>query len=126
MIGGGPAGLEAARACAERGHEVTLLEAADQLGGQVLSPPEPHATPKRQVSHTEIRRLGVTVRLNCYADPADVLALQPDVVVVATGGYPDTAVLESGKELVVSTWDVLSQAPKPGRRVWIFDEHRGD
>jgi 2,4-dienoyl-CoA reductase-like NADH-dependent reductase (Old Yellow Enzyme family)/thioredoxin reductase len=130
VVGGGPAGLEAARVCAERGHDVTLLEAASRLGGQVLlaSRTQRHSE-KAGIVHwlvQEIRRLGVTVRLGRFVEPSDVPALRPDVVVIATGGFPDTAVVESGEELVTSTWDVLSQTPRPGRRVLIFDDHGGE
>ncbi|WP_246235077.1 FAD-dependent oxidoreductase [Streptomyces boluensis] len=130
VVGGGPGGLEAARVCAERGHDVTLLEAASRLGGQVLLAARTtrHAE-KEGIVHwlaEEVRRLGVTVRLGCFAEPDDVLALHPDVVVVATGGLPNTEVLDSGEELVVPTWDVLSEQPKPGRRVLIFDDHGGE
>ena len=51
-----------------------------------------------------------------------MLAEQPDVVIIATGGYPDTEVLEHGSELVVSAWDILSGDVKPGRNVLLFDD----
>ncbi|RVU29064.1 N-methylproline demethylase [Streptomyces antnestii] len=130
VVGGGPGGLEASRVLAERGHHVTLLEAASQLGGQVLlASRTPRHAEKAGIIYwlvQEVRRRGVAVRLGCLAEPADVLALRPDVVVVATGGLPNTAVLESGEDLVVPTWDVLGQAPRPGRRVLIFDDHGGE
>ncbi|MEW2157188.1 NADH:flavin oxidoreductase [Streptomyces sp. NPDC007189] len=130
VVGGGPAGLEAARVCASRGHHVTLLEAADRLGGQViLAARTPRHAEKAGIIHwlaKETEHLGVTVRRGCLAEPADVLALRPDVVVVATGGLPNTAVGQSGEELVDSTWDVLSRTPRPGHRVLIFDDHGGE
>jgi 2,4-dienoyl-CoA reductase-like NADH-dependent reductase (Old Yellow Enzyme family)/thioredoxin reductase len=94
VIGGGPAGLEAARVAAERGATVTLLEKGDRLGGTVWF--SQLTTPANEqlvqwLTH-EISRLGVDVRLSTVADATAVRSLAPDVVVVATGakrGRPD-------------------------------------
>lgn len=69
---------------------------------------------------------GVQVRTNIYVEAADVLAQSPDVVVVATGGLPSTALAGGGEGLVESTWDVMSGAPTPGQRVLLFDDHGGE
>jgi 2,4-dienoyl-CoA reductase-like NADH-dependent reductase (Old Yellow Enzyme family) len=130
VVGGGPAGLEAARVSAERGHTVTLLEAASRLGGQVLlAARTARHSEKAGIIHwleQETRRRGVRIRLNCYAEPIDVLAMQPDVVIIATGGVPDTSVVETGEEHLTPAWDVFSQTPRPNRRVLIFDDHGGE
>jgi pyruvate/2-oxoglutarate dehydrogenase complex dihydrolipoamide dehydrogenase (E3) component len=71
----------------------------------------------------EAKRLGVTIRLNTFADAADVRALDPDVVIVATGGLPATPPALAGAELAASTWDVLGGDVAPGRRVIVYDDH---
>jgi 2,4-dienoyl-CoA reductase-like NADH-dependent reductase (Old Yellow Enzyme family)/thioredoxin reductase len=124
VVGGGPAGLEAARVAAERGHRVVLFEAADRLGGQLLI--AVRASWRRDLiaivdwRAAEILRLGVDVRLNAYADEAAVLAENPDVVVVATGGLPDTDWL-NGAEHCTSVWDALSDTAHTSRDVIVYD-----
>ena len=111
IVGGGPGGLEAARVSAERGHEVILFEAASQLGGQVILASQPGW--RRDLRgiitwlESECDILGVDIRLNTYADAAMVAAENPDVVIIATGGLPDTDWVTGGAP-VFSTWDILS------------------
>ena len=71
----------------------------------------------------QLAEAGVELRFSTWAEAGDVLALEPDVVFVATGGIPNTDVLESGEELVVSTWDLLSGQVKPAERVLVFDDN---
>jgi len=124
VVGGGPAGMEAARVAAERGHRVTLLEATPRLGGQLLL--AARASWRRDMISivdwrvAELDTLGVDVRCNNYADGADVLALEPDVVIVASGGLPNFGDLE-GEELCNSVWDLLSGDVRPAREVLVYD-----
>ena len=126
VVGAGPAGMEAARVASERGHAVTVLEAAPKPGGQVrltaLS-----ARRKEMMSIIDWRMArceeqGVVFRFNTLADAATVRGEKPDVVIIATGGLPHTEVLSAGNELVVSAWDVLGGDVKPGKDVLLFDD----
>lgn len=124
VVGGGPAGLEAARVLAERGHRVLLLEAGPRLGGQLLVAA---AAPGRENlrgivdwRETELARLGVEVRLNAHATAADILAEQADLVILATGGIPDLDWV-SGSELCHTTWDVLTGVTAARSEVVVYD-----
>ncbi|MDX0704175.1 NAD(P)-binding protein [Sinorhizobium medicae] len=124
VVGGGPAGVEAARVLAERGHYVVLLEAADRLGGQLVLAAK--ARLRRDLIGivgwrvAELERLGVDVRLNVYAEALDVLADAPDLVLVATGGIPDFGSV-GGSELCLSVFDALGNPAQVADDVLIYD-----
>ena len=125
VVGGGPGGLEAARLCAERGHDVVLFEASDRLGGQLNLASK--GMTRRQVWGVadwlinEVESLGVDLRLNNYVEAEDVLAENPDCVLVATGGWPDLPDIP-GQHLLNSSWDVLSGEVRVAGDVLLFDE----
>lgn len=72
----------------------------------------------------ELRHLGVEVRLDTWAEAESILAEAPDIVIDATGGLPRTPGVP-GREMIVSSWDVLSAPPEAGRSVLIHDEVGG-
>lgn len=124
VVGGGPAGLEAARVSGERGHEVSLFEAASELGGQIRIGAT--GSWRRDLMgivewrEAELNRLGVSVHTNSYMESGDIAALEPDIVILATGGLPQID-LRQGNELCRSAWDVVTgQVPLSGS-VLIFD-----
>ena len=127
VVGAGPAGLEAARVAGERGHRVTVLEAMPWAGGQIrLAARNPRRRDLMGIVEwrvAELERLGVDVQYDALADGRDVLALEPDVVVVATGGLPQLPELEDGGDLVVTTWDVLGGDVTPHGDVLLFDDN---
>lgn len=140
VIGGGPAGLEAARVAAERGHRVVLAEASDRLGGAFrLAGEQPRRAQILDLIRwyeTRFEKLGVEVRFNTYMEGADVAAFAADEVVVATGSLPlDTGFqkalperrglsgLERGN--VFSAESVMAREARPGNRVMLLDETGG-
>ena len=120
VVGGGPGGLEAARVLGERGHEVVLFEADSVPGGQVRLAANAGRRRRDLIGIVdwrvaEAKRSGADLRFGVLAGAADVLAERPDLVIIATGGLPDRSFLDSGKDLVADTWDILSRAVPPAR-----------
>jgi len=125
VVGGGPGGLEAARVCASLGHNVTLLEAATTLGGQLtLAAKAPWRRDISGIAHwlsSQVEKLGVTIHLNKLASADDVLRHDPDVILLATGGLPEVGHFK-GAEYATNVWDILSGQVRPGSDILIFDE----
>jgi 2,4-dienoyl-CoA reductase-like NADH-dependent reductase (Old Yellow Enzyme family)/thioredoxin reductase len=137
VVGGGPAGLEAARVSAERGHEVTLAEAGDRLGGQFslagMQPRRGQINDLLDWYARQLSQLGVEVRLNTFLDADEIKEFAADKTVLATGSFPtDTGFQKAiphveklpGIELggVFSAEDVMARRARPGKRVILLDE----
>jgi 2,4-dienoyl-CoA reductase-like NADH-dependent reductase (Old Yellow Enzyme family) len=130
VVGGGPAGLEAARVAAGRGHDVVLFEREAELGGQTLiaklAPSRQDFDGATRWSSQQCRKLGVDLRLQVEADASLVLAEQPDAVILATGARARRPALEGmDAARVVSGWEVLLGAQELGDVVSVIDEEYG-
>ncbi|GAA1989292.1 NADH:flavin oxidoreductase [Amycolatopsis minnesotensis] len=127
VVGAGPAGLEAARVLGERGHEVVVFEAGDVPGGQVrIAASNPRRRDLLGIVDWrvgECKRHGVDIRCGVLAEPEDILAEAPEVVVIATGGLPDLTFLAEGGDLVADTWDVLTGSVRPRGPVLVYDDN---
>ena len=137
VVGGGPAGLEAARVAAERGHRVILAEASDKLGGRFrLAGEQPRRAQILDLIDwwtTQLGKLQVEVRYNTYVEPDDVRAIGADAVVIATGALPAENGYQRGlptrdrlpgleRGNVWSVEDVMGKAARLGHRVLVLDD----
>lgn len=137
VVGGGPAGLEAARVAAERGHRVTLAEAGAQLGGQFrlagMQPRREQILDLLAWYERQLNRLGVTILMNAPLDPDEIAAWDADRVIVATGSQPagtgfqrslpDMATLPGvEKPNVWSVENVMTRAARLGEHVILVDD----
>jgi len=137
VVGAGPAGLEAARVAAERGHRVEIVEASSVIGGQFrlagMQPRRGQILDLLGWYERQFPRLGVTLHLNSYFDEADIAAHPAEVVIVATGSLPDEKGfqrwmpqepalpgIEAGK--VWSPEAVLRREARLGDAVVVYDE----
>ena len=122
ILGGGPAGMEAARVAALRGHRVTLFEAKDKLGGQLLYAAIPPYKEEWKTTigylTAQLEKLKVEVKLNEAPTAEEIARGKPDVVIIATGAIPHILDLPGIKGPNVATAiDVLAGRKQTGRNV---------
>lgn len=123
MIGGGVAGLETVRVCAERGHTVTLCEKTDALGGNLIPGGVPHF---KRYDHKlihyyqrQMELLGVDVKYNTMVDADTIKKYTPDVIVCATGSTPRSIQI-AGDKAAVSADQVLLEKASIGNEICII------
>jgi mycofactocin system FadH/OYE family oxidoreductase 2 len=127
VVGGGPAGMEAARVARLRGHAVVLFEQEHELGGQIRAaaraPDRAEYGGSIQWLERQVRKLGVDVRTGVTASAESVLAEQPDTVIICTGSVsrrPRIPGIDAAH--VVGAEDVLLGRDGVGRRVLVLDQ----
>ncbi|MBI2934855.1 MAG: FAD-dependent oxidoreductase [Chloroflexi bacterium] len=125
VVGGGAAGLEAATVAARRGHDVTLWEGSDKLGGllnQAIVPMhKDHLAGFMRYQITQVKKAGVKIEINKKADASDVVNFKADAVIVATGSKPIIPDIPGIKwPSVVHALDVLSGKKHPSGNIVII------
>lgn len=122
IVGGGPAGMETARVAALRGHDVTLVEKNDRLGGQItiaaVPPMKQELSSVVKYLENEVKKAGVNIILNKNISASEIIEFKADTVVLATGG--ESLVIESipgiHNENVIDAWDILKGKVAAGQK----------
>jgi len=137
VVGAGPAGLEAARAAAERGHSVEIVEALPQIGGQFrLAGQQPRRAQILDLLdwyERQFTKLGVVLRLNTFLDEDEIAAHPADIAILATGSLPDEDAFQRwmphetklpglSNGHVYSPEAILRREARPGHEVILYDE----
>ncbi len=125
IIGGGPGGMEAARVAALRGHDVTLAEKENHLGGQfyLASLPDGKGEIRAYLGYLsgQLKKLGVKIQLNEEFSLEKLKELKADAVILAAGGVPlIPGVSGIDRKIVLTAWEALAHPEKVGARVVII------
>jgi 2,4-dienoyl-CoA reductase (NADPH2) len=122
IIGAGPAGLEAARTAALRGHQVIIWEQADRIGGQwniaAVPPGKTEYLSLLEYYRSQIRELNIDLRLNYEATPDRIKAETADIILVAAGATPRVSTIQAAADArIIEAWDVLAGQDVAGKEI---------
>ena len=127
IVGAGPAGLEAARVCGERGHKVVLFEATNLPGGQIniicRSDRRKDMIGIIDWRIQQCKNFNVRINYNSFATKEIILSENPDIIIIATGGVPNTNILNEGSNYSCSTWDIISGNVSIEDDVILYDDN---
>ena len=124
VVGAGPAGMEAARIAALRGHKVTLVEKSNRLGGKLIvsaaAPSKAEMNSFINYLSCQNKKLGVTIHTDMTLDQASIVQMGPDLIINATGSFPVVPPIEGAQqENVYVAEDVMLERKTAGKRVAI-------
>ncbi len=128
VVGGGPAGMKTSEVAASRGHDVILLEKANELGGQLLIaskyPYREELLEIKSYLYRRLKRNNVKIILNHDANIENILKFNPDKIVIATGSYTnDLNIKGANQDNVYSVYDILENEKEIGQDVMIIDKN---
>ncbi len=126
VVGAGPAGLEAARVCLEKGLPTTIFEAADSAGGQVRLLAQGRRSELKAIVEWRLARienLHGSIHYNRFLEPEEICSMEADIVLVATGGSPQKPPLDYGEELAQTGWEIFAGAKASERHITVYDDN---
>ena len=127
IVGAGPAGLEAARVCSSKGNEVIVYEATNNPGGQInmitRSPRRKDMIGIIDWRIEQCKKFDVKINYNNLATKEIILSNKPDIIIIATGGVPNTQNLDEGSDLASSSWDIISGNINIQDEVVLYDDN---
>ena len=126
IVGAGVAGLEAARVCLEKGLPTTVFEAADKAGGQIRLLAQGRRAEFKAIVEWRLARienLHGTIHYNRFIEHEELADMRADIVLVATGGFPQKPTMDYGEELAETGWEILAGTKARERNITVYDDN---